>query len=157
MFNVGGGEVLVILIVALIVLGPTKLPGAAKQVGSFLTQIRQMSNDFKRELQDAVPDEVNDLKRSLDQTQRSLQSSTIDDEIERKARERGRAIADGTLKPESVVDGEAYSAAAAGMFVEHDNEDEASTGPDPDIGPESEEEARTEPEAAAPSDDDSDT
>ena len=155
MFNVGGGEVLVILIVALIVLGPNKLPGAAKQVGNFLTQIRQMSNDFKRELQDAVPDEVIDLKRDLDQTQRSLRSSTIDDEIERKARERGRAIADGTLEPEAVVDGKVSSAAAAGMFVDSEADD-AGTGPDPDVESEGENEAGTESDAPSSSDDDSD-
>ncbi len=33
MFNVGGGEVLVILLIAIIVLGPDKLPNAAKQAG----------------------------------------------------------------------------------------------------------------------------
>ena len=33
MFNVGGGEVLVIALIALIVLGPQRLPDAARQVG----------------------------------------------------------------------------------------------------------------------------
>ena len=33
MFNLGGGEMLVILLLALIVLGPERLPEAARQVG----------------------------------------------------------------------------------------------------------------------------
>jgi Tat protein translocase TatB subunit len=58
MFNVGGGEVLVILLVALLVLGPTKLPEAARQVGTVLTQIRKVSNGFQNELRSAMDEPV---------------------------------------------------------------------------------------------------
>jgi sec-independent protein translocase protein TatB len=54
MFNVGGGEVLVILLIALIVLGPDKLPNAARQAGKYLGDFRRMSNGFKNELKDAM-------------------------------------------------------------------------------------------------------
>lgn len=54
MFNVGGGEVLVILLLALIVLGPDKLPQAAKQAGKYLSEFRRMSNGFQQELRDAM-------------------------------------------------------------------------------------------------------
>ena len=50
MFNVGGGEVLVILIAALIVLGPDKLPNAARQVGKYLAEFRKISQGFQDEL-----------------------------------------------------------------------------------------------------------
>ena len=53
MFNVGGGELLVILLVALIVLGPQRLPDAARQVGRVMGDIRRISNGFQRELKDA--------------------------------------------------------------------------------------------------------
>lgn len=54
MFNVGGGEILVILLVALLVLGPGKLPEAARQVGNVLTQVRKMSSGFQNELRSAL-------------------------------------------------------------------------------------------------------
>ena len=54
MFNVGGGEVLVILLVALLVLGPGKLPDAARQIGNMLTQVRRMSSGFQNELRAAM-------------------------------------------------------------------------------------------------------
>jgi Tat protein translocase TatB subunit len=54
MFNVGGGEVLVILIAALIVLGPDKLPGAARQVGKYLAEFRKISQGFQDELRGAL-------------------------------------------------------------------------------------------------------
>lgn len=53
MFNVGGPEVLVILLVALIALGPTQLPKAARQVGQVMAEIRKVSSGFQRELTDA--------------------------------------------------------------------------------------------------------
>ena len=54
MFNVGAGEMLVILLLALIVLGPDKLPSAARQAGKYLSEFRRMSDGFQRELRDAM-------------------------------------------------------------------------------------------------------
>lgn len=56
MFNVGGGEVLVILLVALLVLGPDKLPEAARNAGKMVRQIRQLSSGFQQEIRDALDD-----------------------------------------------------------------------------------------------------
>jgi sec-independent protein translocase protein TatB len=57
MFNVGGGEILVILLVALLVLGPDKLPEAARNAGRFYRQVRQMSSGFQQEIREAMGDE----------------------------------------------------------------------------------------------------
>ena len=48
MFNIGGGEVLVILLLALIVLGPQRLPEAARQVGKVMGELRRMSSGFQQ-------------------------------------------------------------------------------------------------------------
>jgi sec-independent protein translocase protein TatB len=57
-FNVGTPELLVILLVALIVLGPNKLPDAARQVGRFMGEFRRMSSGFQNELRDAMQEPV---------------------------------------------------------------------------------------------------
>ena len=54
MGNVGGAEVLVILLVALIVLGPTKLPTAIRQVGRVVGEIRRIGAGFQQELREAT-------------------------------------------------------------------------------------------------------
>ncbi len=54
MFNVGGGEILVIMVLALIVLGPDKLPEAARQAGKYLSEFRRMSHGFQQEIRDAM-------------------------------------------------------------------------------------------------------
>jgi sec-independent protein translocase protein TatB len=56
--NIGGLEVLFVMVVALIVLGPTKLPEAARQVGKFVTEVRRMSAGFQREFREAVQDPI---------------------------------------------------------------------------------------------------
>lgn len=57
MLNIGTGELLVIALVALIVLGPEKLPQAARQVGRFTAEARKIANGFRQEMQQAM-DEV---------------------------------------------------------------------------------------------------
>jgi Tat protein translocase TatB subunit len=56
--NIGGLEVLFVMIVALIVLGPTKLPEAARQVGRFVSEIRRISSGFQKEFREAVQDPI---------------------------------------------------------------------------------------------------
>ena len=58
MLNIGGGELLLILLLALIVLGPDKLPDAAKQAGKVMKEFRKISNGFQRELRNAMKDPV---------------------------------------------------------------------------------------------------
>lgn len=58
MGNLGGMEVVVILLVALVVLGPKKLPEAARQVGRALTEIKRVSSGFQQEMRDAMLDPI---------------------------------------------------------------------------------------------------
>jgi len=53
-FNVGTPELLVILVVALVVLGPNKLPEAARQAGKVIGELRRLSSGFQAELHDAM-------------------------------------------------------------------------------------------------------
>src|SRR5262249_10972935 len=50
MFGLGMGELLVIFIVALIVLGPAKLPKLAQDLGKAIREFRKAADDAKREL-----------------------------------------------------------------------------------------------------------
>jgi sec-independent protein translocase protein TatB len=58
MSNIGGLEIIMVLVVALIVLGPAKLPDAARQVGKAVTELRRMSSGFQRELREAIQDPI---------------------------------------------------------------------------------------------------
>ncbi len=71
MFNIGGGELLVIFLVVLIFIGPTKLPEVARTLGKIASSIKKMNTNFQDE-----------MKRSFDEP------------IETIARERGHALLD---------------------------------------------------------------
>ena len=58
MGNLGWAEIAVIVVVALVVLGPEKLPGAARQVGNVIRQVRRISTGFQQELQNALDEPV---------------------------------------------------------------------------------------------------
>ena len=54
MFNVGGGELIVILLIALIVLGPNRLPDAARTIGKTMGELRRLSSSFQNEVRGAL-------------------------------------------------------------------------------------------------------
>jgi sec-independent protein translocase protein TatB len=56
MFNVGGGELLVILVLALIVLGPQRLPDAMRTMGKVMGEIKRISSGFQQDLTSAIQD-----------------------------------------------------------------------------------------------------
>ena len=52
--TLGGPEIFLILVIALIVFGPRKLPEIGKSVGKMLAEFRKASNDFKRTIEEEV-------------------------------------------------------------------------------------------------------
>lgn len=57
MMGLGMTEVLVILVIALIVFGPRKLPDLGKSLGQAMSQFRRASDDFKRTWEQEVETE----------------------------------------------------------------------------------------------------
>ena len=47
MFNLGAGELLVITVLALLVLGPDRIPSAMRQMGRVMGEVRRYSNGFR--------------------------------------------------------------------------------------------------------------
>jgi len=62
--TLGGPELLLILVIALIVFGPRKLPEIGKSIGKMMVEFRRASNDFKRTIEDEV--EADKLRSSLE-------------------------------------------------------------------------------------------
>jgi sec-independent protein translocase protein TatB len=54
--SLGAPELIVVFIVALIVLGPERLPGMARQLGKAMGEFRRMSSGFQDEVKRAFDD-----------------------------------------------------------------------------------------------------
>jgi sec-independent protein translocase protein TatB len=64
-FNVTGGELVIILLVALIVLGPEKLPDAIRKVGRVYGELRRMSAGFQSELKEALDEPMREMRDTM--------------------------------------------------------------------------------------------
>ncbi len=54
MFDFGFSEILVILVLALIVLGPERLPGVVRRVGRWVGRARAMARQFQDQLEEEL-------------------------------------------------------------------------------------------------------
>jgi Tat protein translocase TatB subunit len=78
MFGIGIPELMVILVVALIVLGPRRLPEVAKALGKALAEFRRATSDITEELSNAqimLEEEVRQAERKARAAQPSAAQS----------------------------------------------------------------------------------
>ncbi len=81
MFDIGFSELLVIAIVALIVIGPERLPKVARTLGHLFGRMQRYVNDVKADISREMElEELRKLQSSVEDAARSIQSS-VDKEV----------------------------------------------------------------------------
>lgn len=73
MFDIGWSEILVIAVVAIVVVGPKELPRMLRTFGRTMGQVRKMSNDFRRQFDEALREAERSV--DLDDTKKQLQTA----------------------------------------------------------------------------------
>lgn len=68
--NVGWGEMLVLVVVGLVVLGPERLPGAIRWVATALRQARDYLSGMTTRLREDIGPEFDDLREPLNELQK---------------------------------------------------------------------------------------
>jgi Tat protein translocase TatB subunit len=76
MLNVGPLELLVVLAVALVVVGPERLPELARSVGRALRQFRQVQDEVRDMVSMGVDDEVRQAATDLKKVSSSIKRAT---------------------------------------------------------------------------------
>jgi sec-independent protein translocase protein TatB len=75
MFDIGWGELLVIGIVALVVIGPKELPSVLRTMGQGMAKLRRMASEFQGQFQEAMREaEIADLKKEAEKLAESATS-----------------------------------------------------------------------------------
>ena len=66
MFNLSGSEIVVILLLALVVLGPEKLPDALRRAGRTYAELKKMGNSFQAEVKSALDEPMKEMQETAD-------------------------------------------------------------------------------------------
>ncbi len=64
MFNLQGSEIIVILLLALVVLGPEKLPDAVRKFTQTYSELKKMSTGFQSELKSALDEPMREMRET---------------------------------------------------------------------------------------------
>jgi len=76
MFDISFTEILIISVVALIVIGPEKLPHVARVVGRIFGRARRFVSNVKEEVSNEIRlDELKELRASMQETAQSFETS----------------------------------------------------------------------------------
>ena len=129
MFNLDPGKLLVIAVIAIILLGPDRLPQVARQVGGAWRSFNEFRHRMETEVRSSMPDlpptsEIARLARSPSALLNHLSTMSPDKEEAGDAGEAGEA-ADGTFQPPIPPDSAVNGPVAA------DTPPEPQSGPTP--------------------------
>ncbi len=126
MFGIGMGEMLLIMVIAVVVIGPKQLPEVARTVGKVFAQFKRTSNELREQVNKEVSEftemeDVKEFKHSMESELFNVRStaeqyvqSEMDkldqEEHEREAADKGAPESGSVSAPETAVAAEGGSA-----------------------------------------------
>lgn len=133
MFGISSTELLVILVIALVVIGPEKLPEVIRTVGKFVGKIQHFTRNVKGDLEKEF--ELKELKESLEEIKNSAELKHLKEEL--------AAVKNEAVSTFKGVEGELKSEAASlesalDFNAKSTSSDEQKMPAESDIDPEAE-------------------
>lgn len=90
----GFGEMVIIVLLAIIVVGPKDLPKVMRKLGNFMARIRAMGQEFKDAFDDMdADDEIKSLRAEIEQMKNL---GYLDDELQDDIRDLNTELRDAT-------------------------------------------------------------
>jgi sec-independent protein translocase protein TatB len=105
MFDVGWSEILVIVVVAVVVVGPKDLPRMLRTFGKAMGQVRRTANDFRRQFDEALREA--EREAGLEETRQQLKA------IARPVEEAKKSLGDSLRQASDSVKADALKPASS--------------------------------------------
>ncbi len=109
MFDIGWQEIIILMLIALIVVGPKDLPRIVKTAGQWMGKARGYARDFQRSIEEAADaTEIDAIKKEIDETNRELANARRDvnegadavkRDVEESAGDVNKMLAEDAMKP----------------------------------------------------------
>jgi len=96
MFGIGMPEVLLILAVALIVIGPKKLPDLAKSLGRAIGEFKKATHEFKESID--INSDLKDVKDTFEDMNENIKEAVDDVSAPSNDKKEVKNKAEGSLK-----------------------------------------------------------
>ena len=103
MFNIGLPEMLIILAIALIVFGPSKLPDLARAFGKAMREFKKATEEVKESFKEETKD--------LEEIKSNLNQENLLDDLTKVLEEPPETTPDSSLFPETALETTVYTAA----------------------------------------------
>ena len=82
MFNLQGSEIIFILLLALVVLGPEKLPGAIRRFTKTYAELRKMGTSFQDEVKQAFDEPMREVRETADLIKQQVDVEALEAEAD---------------------------------------------------------------------------
>jgi sec-independent protein translocase protein TatA len=68
LFNISGGEFIIVGLIFLLLFGPKQIPTMARSAAKIIKQVRNATNDIKREIMDSAEDQkLTEVKKTIEE------------------------------------------------------------------------------------------
>jgi len=138
MFDVGFSELIVIAIVALVVIGPERLPKVARTAGHLLGRLQRYVNDVKADISREMQlDEIKKLQAEMQESARSFERSisseiqSVEQIVDQTAQSVEQVVDQSAQSVEQLVDPTSQSVEAAVNSVYSSDESSAAVAAEP--------------------------
>ena len=141
--KIGFSEIIIIFVVALIVIGPDKLPAYAKKLGEALREFRNVSNDLTKDLKETVIEPLEEAQKPIKEAIQPMTEVTNDikkniDDVRKSVNDIGKPTIEKSETTKNV------DASADNIVADNLNQNE--TSPEETVKPVSETVSQTESE-----------
>ena len=77
LFNISGGEFILVALIFLVLFGPKQIPTMARSAAKVIKQVRNATNDIKREIMDSAEDQkLTEVKKTIEEGRDAFKEMT---------------------------------------------------------------------------------